>query len=384
MKKTKFLVVGSGFFGSVIAERIASVLKEPVLVVDQNPHAGGNSYAEYDSATNIERHLYGSHIFHTSSEKVWSYIRKFSEFNTYQHKVFASHKGRVYQMPINLKTINDFYGTNYSPSEAESFLKSEIDCYAVGNPRNLEEKAISLIGKPLYNTFIRGYTTKQWGQDPRTLPADIITRLPFRTSYNANYYRDPYQGIPLKGYKCVFEAMLNNPLIELRLNTRYSDVSNECSKDGYVIYSGMVDELLGYKYGELGWRSLRFEWETVDVDDYQGTAVMNYTEQEVPYTRIHEFKHYHPESDIQSRDKSIICREYPSPRAQGQVGYYPIQTQANQELYARYKAEAESSGKLLLGGRLGCYQYWDMDKAILNALECFENVICQRVKGYYA
>jgi UDP-galactopyranose mutase len=215
------------------------------------------------------------------------------------------------------------------------------------------------------------------------LPAEIITRLPFRTNYNANYFRDPYQGIPLNGYKRVFEAMLNNPLIELRLNTRFSDVSNECSKDGYVIYSGMVDELMGYKYGELGWRSLRFEWETVDVDDYQGTAVMNYTEQEVPYTRIHEFKHYHPESDIQSRDKSIICREYPSSCAQGQVGYYPIQTQANQELYAKYKEEAESSGKLLLGGRLGCYQYWDMDKAVLNALECFENKICKRARGYY-
>jgi UDP-galactopyranose mutase len=369
----KYLVVGSGFFGTVMAERIASVCNERVVVIEKRSHIGGNSFSEIDSATGIECHKYGSHIFHTNNLKVWNYINRFTEFNPYQHKVLTEHNGHVYPMPIGLMTINSFFGLCLKPFEADEFFHSEIAQAGITNPINLEEKAISLIGERLYNAFIKGYTQKQWGREPRELPPDIITRLPVRSSYNINYFNDPWQGIPLGGYHKLFERMLSHSNIEVQLNTDYFLIRDQIPADCIVVFTGMVDQLFDYQYGKLDWRGLHFEWETVQVSDYQGTAVMNYADPEIPFTRIHEFKHYHPERiEAFSSLQSVICREYPKTYQQGEEAYYPVNNSENQQKYDLYAVEAAKHPNLILGGRLGAYKYWDMDKAIENALLCFE------------
>ena len=371
-----YFIIGSGFWGSTIAERIAFVLKVPVTIIEQRNHLGGNCHSSLDEETDIECHCYGSHIFHTSLPHVWEYITQFGEFTSYQHKVFITYQGKVYTMPINLSTINAFYGKNFSPAEANDFLRAEIERDSIAYPQNLEEKAISLIGRPLYEAFIKGYTAKQWEHDPKDLPASIITRLPFRTTYNANYFNDTWQGVPKNGYFSLFKKMLSHPNITVRLNCDYNSIKSEIPSDAKVIYTGMPDQLFGYKYGELEWRSLRFEWETVNVRDYQGTSVMNYADLEVPFTRIHEFKHYHPERQEPFHcNKTVICREYPMAYQQGAEAYYPVNDERNNALYARYMEEAAQIPNLILGGRLGAYRYWDMDKAVADALHTFETKI---------
>lgn len=370
------VVVGAGLWGSVIAERIASVLKEPVLVLEERAHAGGNCHSSLDEETGIECHRYGSHIFHTSIPEVWEYVNRFVGFNGYQHKVFTMCRGKAYTMPINLSTINAFYGKSLAPCEAEAFLAEEIARDHIDNPQNLEEKAISLIGRPLYEAFIRGYTLKQWEHDPKTLPANIITRLPFRTSYNANYFQDTWQGIPTEGYFTLFKKLLDNPLITLKLSTSYESVKSELPEDAIVVYTGLPDRLFECRFGELEWRSLDFEWEVKNVRDWQGTSVMNYADEDVPYTRVHEFKHYHPERKAPFESgKTVVCREYSKTWKSGDTAYYPVNDERNNALYQRYVDEAAQNGRLVLGGRLGSYRYWDMDKAIANALETFEKVI---------
>jgi UDP-galactopyranose mutase len=361
-------------FGSVVAERIANVRGERVVVMEKRPHIGGNCFSEMDGATGIEYHKYGSHIFHTNNRKVWNYITKFTEFNTYQHKVLIEHAGRVYTMPIGLMTINDFYGLNLKPSEAEAFIRREIAQAGISSgPPNLEEKAISLIGEKLYNAFIKGYTRKQWERDPCELPPDIITRLPVRNNYNLNYYDDLHQGIPLDGYTKVFQQLLSHPNIEVQLNTDYFDTRDQIPAGCKIIFTGMVDQLFDYKFGCLDWRGLRFEREVVEVADYQGTSVMNYADTEIPFTRIHEFKHYHPErADLLAIPRSVICREYPQAYRHGEEAYYPISDSNNRQKYELYGKEAAKNPNLILGGRLGAYKYWDMDKAIENALLCSE------------
>lgn len=373
----RYFIIGAGFWGSVMAERVATVLREPVTVVERRSHIGGNCHSSFDEETGIECHRYGSHIFHTTDRRVWDYITKFTEFNAYQHKVLTKHQGRVFQMPINLSTINDFYGRTLSPTEARTFLDGEIARSRIENPANLEEKAVSLIGRPLYEAFIRGYTAKQWEHDPKDLPASIITRLPFRTSYDTRYFDAPWQGLPLEGYHKVFENLLANPLIEVKLNTSLESVRDSIPADSPVIYTGMPDHLFGCRYGRLEWRSLDFEWETLPEADHQGTAVMNYADQDVPYTRVHEFKHYHPERrEPFALGKTVICREYSKTyRDEKDEAYYPVNDEANNALYRRYVEEAGKDPRLVLGGRLGAYRYWDMDRAIANALETFENVI---------
>lgn len=373
------IIVGAGFWGAVIAERMATVLDEDVTIIDARPHAGGNCYSSLDEETGIECHRYGSHIFHTANEEVWTYITRFTAFNSYQHKVFTTCRGRVYTMPINLSTIESFYGRHMTPCEAEAFLHEEIARDRIENPANLEEKAISLIGRPLYEAFIRGYTAKQWEHDPKSLPAHIITRLPFRTSYDACYFNDPWQGIPLDGYFRIFERMLDHPRITLRLNTSFESIRSSIGSDTLVIYTGLPDRLFDYKYGELAWRSLRFEWEVKNVRDWQGTSVMNYADEDVPCTRIHEFKHYHPERTIPfTRAQTVICREYSRTWQRGDEAFYPVNDEENNALYARYKAEADAMPNLILGGRLGAYRYWDMDKAIADALKTFREKIAPR------
>lgn len=371
----KFLVVGAGFSGSVIAERIASVLNAKVLVIDSKTHIGGNSFSETDSNTGIECHRYGSHIFHTSSKHVWNYVSRFTDFNSYQHKVLTTYQGHVYPMPINLKTVNDFYGLNLKPYEAQQFIYQEAGKAGIVNPRNLEEKAISLIGEKLYAAFIRGYTKKQWECDPKELPPEIITRLPVRSNYNADYFQDPFQGIPRDGYGTLFRNLLNHPNIEVHLGVNFFEIRNQIPASCKIIYTGMVDQFFDYCFGALDWRSLHFEWETKNLADWQGTAVMNYADEEIPYTRIHEFKHYHPErKTVFNSDKTVICREYSKTYTPGKDAYYPINNAENNRKYEQYQALTKENTRIILAGRLANYRYWDMDKAVNNSLYLFEQI----------
>jgi len=367
----KYIVVGAGFWGSVFAERLASVLNEKVLVIDKRKHIGGNSYSEKDIKTGIECHKYGSHVFHTSSQDVWKYINKFSGFNTYQHKVLINSKNKIYSMPVNLGTINSFYNLNLKPFEVDSFLKKEKG--KIKNPKNFEEKAVSLIGYNLYEAFIKNYTLKQWKTDPKNLPAEIITRLPVRKNYNADYFADKYQGMPLDGYYGLFNKLLEHRNIEVKLGVDYYKIKNNVPKDCKIIFTGMIDRFFDYKYGHLDWRSLKFVWQRHNYADFQGVATVNYADLEVDYTRIHEFKHYHPErKNVFESKKTIICIEYPQDYKEGKEAYYPVNNKKNTGLYAKYKKEILKNKNIIIGGRLGSYQYWDMDKTIENSLNTFK------------
>ena len=368
-----YLIVGAGFFGSVIAERLANDLDSKVLLIDKRSHIGGNCYSEIEPETGLEIHRYGTHIFHTSSEIVWDYMTKFTEFNSYHHQVLTTYKNKVYQMPINLETINSFYNLNLKPCEAKEFIKNEISKAGVTKPTNLEEKAISLTGRPLYEAFIKGYTIKQWNKDPKELPPDIITRLPVRYDYNEDYFVDAkWQGIPLKGYTAVFENLLDSPDIHIELNCDYFENRNDFNIREKVIYTGPIDRFYNYKYGKLEWRSISLEKEIVDVDDYQGTSVMNYADIETKFTRIHEPKHLHPERK-NTIQKSVIFFE--TANSDDKTPYYPVGTKRNNELFHKYKDLSEKEEKVIIGGRLGDYSYYDMDKTILAALKCYEEKI---------
>ncbi len=370
----KYLVVGAGFFGSVIAERIANKLNEKVLVIDKRSHFGGNSYSYKDEKTNIEIHKYGSHIFHTSNKEVWDYLSRFTKFNDYRHRVYTVYKDRVYTMPINLDTINSFYQKNFSPEEAFEYVKKEIKENYTESPKNLEEKAINLIGKDLYKAFIYGYTKKQWATDPKNLPANIITRLPVRYNYNNRYFKDKYEGLPVDGYGKLFEKILSHKNIVLKLETDFFDIKEELSSCIKVIYTGPIDRYFNYRYGVLGWRTIDLDIERVPVDDYQGTSVMNYAEAEVPFTRIHEFKHYHPERE-QAKHETVILKEYSRAAGTNDDPYYPINTQNDKEMYAKYLADSKNEKNVIFGGRLGLYKYLDMHQVISMALNVFKKQI---------
>ncbi len=373
----KYLVVGAGFYGAVIAERIAHVLGDKVLVLDRRDHIGGNSWSETDSESGIEIHKYGSHIFHTSNKPVWDYVNRFGSFNNYRHRVLTTFRGKVYSMPINLMTINSFYGINLKPAEVDGFLQEEIRRLDLPpNPANLEEKAMSLIGRPLYEAFIRGYTIKQWDRDPRELPASIITRLPVRNRYNDAYFDDPYQGIPTDGYAAIFQRMLAHPLIEVRLGVDFFDLRNQVSPETKIIYTGPLDRFFDFKHGVLGWRTLRFEKEVRAVADYQGTSVMNYADADVSHTRIHEFKHYHPERKyLENNPKTVLYREYSLLAGKDLPPYYPISSAEDKAMLQLYRQEREKFPNVIFGGRLGSYKYFDMDMAIAAALNAFEDKI---------
>lgn len=366
-----YLVVGAGFFGAVMAERIANDLGQKVLVVDKRSHIGGNSYSAPDPVTGIECHCYGSHIFHTSNRTVWEYINGFTDFNSYRHKVLTRYQGRTFIMPINLSTINSLYRLDLSPEEAARFIREEAAREGITTPVNLEEKAISLIGRPLYEAFIRGYTIKQWQTDPRELPESIITRLPVRCGHHYDYFDDRWQGIPWDGYGVLFERMLDHPLIEVRLNTDYFAIRDQVPETCRVIYTGPIDRFFDYHYGVLGWRTLRFEQEVVATGDYQGTTVMNYADPETPYTRIHEFRHYHPERTGYPVDRSVIYREYSLSCGREDDPYYPINTVQDRDTYELYRRDGELLPNVLFGARLGTYRYLDMDKVIEQALEMY-------------
>jgi UDP-galactopyranose mutase len=368
------IVVGAGFYGATLAERTAAVLGRKVCVLERRSHIGGNSYSEKDPATGIEYHKYGSHLFHTNSEEVWRYLRRFTDFTNYRHRVLTVHKDQVYPMPINLGTICAFFGRHLTPSQAREMIHRQSNAEEVARAENLEEKAIALIGRPLYEAFIRGYTKKQWQTDPRQLPASIISRLPVRFNFEPYYFSDKYEGLPVDGYTAVFRRMLDSPLIDIRLGVDFFDVRETLEAHQLVIYTGPIDRYFDYRLGELAWRTLDFEREAVAMDDYQGAAVINYADEDVPYTRIHEFKHLHPERRYQP-GRTLICREYSRFARRDDEPYYPVNTARDRQVFAAYQRLAARERNVLFGGRLGSYQYLDMHQAIGAALSDFRKKV---------
>jgi UDP-galactopyranose mutase len=377
--KADLVVVGSGFFGLTVAQQCAKNLGLNVLVIDRRSHLGGNAYSEDDVETGIEVHRYGAHLFHTSNERVWEYVNAFTAFTGYQHHVYTTFRGQVFPMPINLGTINQFFEAAYSPDQARALIAEQAGEYSSTSARNLEEKAISLIGRPLYEAFIKGYTAKQWQTDPRLLAAEIISRLPVRFTYDNRYFDDTHEGLPVHGYTPWLEAMASHDRIEVRLDTDFFDTSQEINKTNVVgnvpvVYTGAVDHYFDYVHGRLGWRTLDLQREVVATGDFQGTSVMNYADPEVPYTRIHEFRHFHPERDYPG-DRTVIMREF-SRFAQGEdEPYYPVNTPRDREQLLKYRDLGRAERGVLFGGRLGTYQYLDMHMAIGSALSMVDNVL---------
>ena len=372
------IVVGSGFFGLTIAERAATQLDKRVLVLDRRDHIGGNAYSEAEPETGIEVHRYGAHLLHTSNKRVWDYVNQFTEFTNYQHRVFTKHQGQIYSMPMNLGLLSQFFGRAFSPDEAKALVAEQAAEINTEDAQNLEEKAISLIGRPLYEVFIRGYTAKQWQTDPKELPAANITRLPVRYNFNNRYFNDSFEGLPVDGYTAWLEKMAEHPNIEVRLATDFFDVRGELPADAPVVYTGPLDRYFDYVEGELGWRTLDFETEVKPTGDFQGTSVMNYADEEVPYTRIHEFRHFHPERDYYPKDKTVVVHEYSRSAESGDEPYYPINTPEDRSKLEAYRELAKQEAKerrVLFGGRLGTYKYLDMHMAIGSALSMFDNKI---------
>jgi UDP-galactopyranose mutase len=366
------VVVGSGFFGLTVAERCANELGLRVLVLERRHHIGGNAYSEPDQETGIEVHVYGAHLFHTSNKRVWDYVNRFTEFTDYQHRVYTNHNGQVYPMPINLGTINQFFDAAYSPDEARALIKEQSAELGDKEPENFVEKGISLIGRPLYEAFIAHYTAKQWQTDPEKLSADIISRLPVRYTYNNRYFNDTYEGLPKDGYTAWLERMADHPNIEVRLDTDFFDVADEYKGKVPIVYTGPVDAYFDFSEGELSWRTLDFEREVVQTGDFQGTSVMNYPDADVPFTRIHEFRHFHPEREY-PEDKTVIMREFSRFADKGDEPYYPVNTSEDRDKLLKYRELAEKEPMVLFGGRLGTYKYLDMHMAIGSALSMFDN-----------
>jgi UDP-galactopyranose mutase len=366
------VVVGSGFFGLTIAERCATELGLKVLVLERRHHLGGNAYSEAEPETGIEVHVYGAHLFHTSNERVWEYVNRFTSFTGYQHRVFAKYQGQVYSFPMNLGLINQFFGRSHTPDEARALIAEQASEIATADAQNLEEKAISLIGRPLYEAFVRGYTAKQWQTDPKELSPDIITRLPVRYTFNNRYFNDTYEGLPVDGYTAWLTRMADHPNIEVRLETDFLPLKEEYVGQVPVVYTGPVDEYFANCEGRLSWRTVDLEPEVLDVDDFQGTSVMNYNDADVPYTRIHEFKHFHPERTYLP-GKTVIVHEYSRFADEGDEPYYPVNTAEDRAKLRRYRELAAGEPGVLFGGRLGTYQYLDMHMAIGSALSMFDN-----------
>lgn len=379
MKKNDYMIVGAGIFGATVAERLASAGKK-VLVIDRRNHLAGNIYSYTDADTGIEVHKYGSHIFHTEMEEVWKYITKFMKFNDYIHTVNTRHNGRLYPMPINLDTINMLYGMDMTAGEVEKFVageaKHDTERLGIKEPQNFEEKGISLVGEKLYTAFLKNYTEKQWHTSAKNLSAEILSRIPVRFSHDNRYFMTAkYQGIPCDGYTKMVENMLTNENIEVRLGVDFKDIEKDLPENVKIIYCGQVDELLGYELGVLPWRSLKFEEERTE--DGLGEAVINEADADVPYTRAHDYKYYQiHQPEVIEQKLSIVAREYPADFEKGGEAYYPVNNEESAELYEKYvKLCNERYPNLILGGRLGAYQYWDMDKAIKNALDLVEKLM---------
>lgn len=362
MKRYDFLVVGCGMFGATFASQVSACGKK-VLVIEKRPHIGGNCYTENIEGINV--HKYGPHIFHTSDEEVWKYVNRFAEFNRFVNRPKVRYKDNIFSFPINLMTLYQLWQVK-SPTEAKCKLEQVV--IPNDDPGNLEEWILSRVGKEIYQIFFKGYTKKQWKKEPRELPASIIKRLPIRLNFDDNYYNDKYQGIPIGGYTNMFEKMLEG--IEVKLNTDYfADRNYWDSIADAVIYTGKIDEYYDYKFGTLEYRGLRFENEFLE-GDYQGNAVINYTQEEIPFTRIIEHKHF----EFKDQAQTIITREYPQQYHKNDVPYYPVNIPSNNKLYEKYKKEAEKKKGLVLGGRLATFRYLDMDDVILSTLKLVKDL----------
>ncbi len=354
-----YLIVGAGLYGAVFAQE-ARKKGKTCLMIEKRSHIGGNIYTE--EIEGIQVHKYGAHIFHTSNKEVWDYVNQFAEFNHYINSPVAIYKEELYNLPFNMNTFSKMWGIK-TPAQAKAKIQEQIDSLQITNPQNLEEQALSLAGKDVYEKLIKGYTEKQWGRDCKDLPAFIIKRLPFRFTFDNNYFNDRYQGIPVGGYTKMVERMLEGT--EVKLNTDYfSDRRNWDKKAKKVVFTGMLDEFFDFCLGVLEYRSLRFETKVLDCENYQGNAVVNYTDRKVPYTRIIEHKHF----EFGNQPKTVISKEYPSEWKKGEEPYYPINDDRNNKLYEKYKKLGEAEGQVIFGGRLGEYRYYDMDKVIESAL----------------
>lgn len=364
MAEFDYLIVGAGLYGCVFASEMKKAGKK-CLVIDRRNHVGGNVYTEEIEGINV--HIYGAHIFHTHDTDVWNYINQYAEFNNYINSPVAVYKDELYNMPFNMNTFSRMWNIK-TPAEAKAIISKQVQELNISEPKNLEEQALSLVGTDVYEKLVKGYTEKQWGMECKELPAYIIKRLPLRFTYDNNYFTDRYQGIPVGGYTKICEKMLEG--IEVRLDVDYNDNRDELnSLADKVIYTGPIDEYFGYCHGALGYRRVEFDHEILDTDNYQGNAVVNYTAADIPYTRIIEHKHF----EFGKGDKTVISREYPCAWKQGDEPYYPINDEESREKFLKYKQLAEEEKKIIFGGRLGEYKYYDMDDVIMSALEMVRN-----------
>lgn len=375
---TDLLVVGSGFFGLTIAERAAAAGRK-VTVIERRHHVGGNAYSEAEPETGIEVHRYGAHLFHTSNEKVWQYVNRFTTFTNYVHRVYSTHRGQVYTLPVNLHTINQFFEAAYTPDEARALVREQAGEFDVETAKNFYEKGIALVGRPLFEAFFAHYTAKQWQTSPEKLSGDIVSRLPVRYNYDNRYFNDTYEGLPTDGYTAWIERMADHQNIEVKLNVDFFDESQPFNKKAAVgqlpvVYTGPVDRYFNYAEGSLSWRTLDFEEEVLPVGDFQGTPVMNYPDADVPYTRIHEFKHFHPERKSHyPDDKTVIMREFSRFAERDDEPYYPVNTADDRKGLLAYRELTKGEKEVHFGGRLGTYQYLDMHMAIGSALTMWRN-----------
>lgn len=361
-----YLVVGAGLFGAVFAHE-AALKGKKVKVIERRNHIAGNIYTREEEG--IQVHQYGAHIFHTSDKEIWDYVNQFAEFNRYTNSPVANYKGEIYNLPFNMNTFNKLWGV-VTPAEAQAKIDEQRAVLNGKTPENLEEQAISLVGTDIYEKLIKDYTEKQWGKPTTELPAFIIRRLPVRLTYDNNYFNDTYQGIPIGGYTQIVEKMLDHENIDVETNVDFFSNKEQYLKDfPKIVFTGMIDEFFDYKLGELEYRSLRFESETLDMENYQGNAVVNYTDAETPYTRIIEHKHF----EFGNQAKTIITKEHSKTWEKGDEPYYPVNNNRNNHLYKSYKKLADEQGNVIFGGRLGHYRYYDMHQVIGAALQCVRN-----------
>lgn len=376
------VVVGAGLFGLTVAQQAVEHLGVRVEIIDVRDHIGGNAYSYMDEETGAEIHKYGAHLFHTSNKRVWDYVNRFTSFTDYVHRVYATHDGEVYPLPINLGTINQFFHAHYTPAEAKALVESQAGELAGTDPKNLNDKGISLIGRPLYEAFIKNYTGKQWQTDPKDLPAGIINRLPVRFNYDNRYFRDTWEGLPTDGYTAWMERMIDDPRIHVTLRTDFFDESQPYNRKALaaagvpVVYTGPVDRYFDYSLGELKWRTVDFREVRYDEGDHFGCPVMNFSDPDVPYTRAIEFKNFNPERRAsQNPDRTVVWEEYSRFAERGDEPYYPINTEADKALYARYEELAKAEPRTVFGGRLGTYKYYDMHNVIDTALTAYEQQV---------
>lgn len=363
----KFLIVGAGFSGAVIGRELAEK-QHQVVIIDQRSHVAGNCFTQRDTNTQVMEHVYGPHIFHTSDEDVWNYLNQHGEFQPYINRVKTTYQDQVYSLPINLHTINQFYKKAFNPTQAKKWISSIADS-TIEDPQNFEEQALKFVGKDLYEAFFKGYTKKQWGCDPTELPASILKRLPVRFNYDDNYFSHKYQGIPMEGYTPIVESILNHSNIEVRLNTGFD--KSQADDFDHIIWTGQLDQWFGYSEGRLGYRTLDFEKFEAE-GDFQGTAVMNYGDESVPYTRISEHKYFTP---WEEHDKTIYFKEFSRACGENDIPYYPIRLVTDKALLKKYIDLALQERKVTFAGRLGTYRYMDMDVTIKEALQLSKKLI---------